>query len=97
MGFFSWLFKGTAQAGSIEKHPAAMNALVAKHLFNQMDGQQCQQVLKKIQTILSQVGGWPSDEAASLMKQMMDPAQPKTPEMRNMLNERTFFSFAALS
>lgn len=92
MGFFSRLF-----AGGMGKHTAAMNALVAKHLFNQMDGQQRQKVLAKIQNILTQVGGWQPDEAVSLMKQMVDPAAPKILEMDNMLNEKTFFGFAAIA
>ncbi len=92
MSFFSRLF-----AGGIGKHAAAMNALVAKHLFNQMDGQQSQKVLAQIQNILTQVGGWPPDEAASLMKQMLDTAEPKTLDMNSMLNEKTFFCFAAMA
>lgn len=97
MGLFSSLFGMSNLKQSEVKHTAAMNALVAKHIFNQMGGKQRQEVLAKIQTILSQVGGWPPDEAASLMEQMLDPTQPKTPAMGNMLNEKAFFGFAALA
>ncbi len=54
--------------GSVDKHAAAMNALVAKHIFPQMDGQQSQEVLAKIQTILSREGHMTPDDAASFMK-----------------------------
>lgn len=76
MGLLSSLFRGEA------KHTAAMNALVAKHVFSQMGRQQRQEVCTKIQTILSDDGHMTLEDAAERMERM---------------DERVFFGFAAIA
>jgi hypothetical protein len=77
MGILSKLF-GLPSAA---KHAAAMNALIAKHVFGQMSAQQRQAVRANIQIILFRDGQITRDESAWLIEG----------------NERAFFGFAALA
>lgn len=78
MGIVSKLF-GLPSAA---KHAAAMNALVAKHVFGQMSEQQRWAVRADIQIILFRDGQMTRDGAAWLIEGM---------------DERAFFGFAALA
>lgn len=76
MGLLSSLFRSEA------KHTAAMNALLAKHIFIQLDRQQRLEVCTKIQTILSDDGHMTLEDAADRMERM---------------DEKEFFGFAAIA